>query len=156
MKDNIFKTRKNIAVGFTIAAGFTLVEMMIVVAIIGILAAIAVPSYSHYVERTNLATAKNELVELVAEMRQRKVKNLPTYSVTGLNSLVNGKRTVADGNYQLQAVVTGGDINTFYIYLKPNRSGFTKSLYITAAGQVFECPSMAAASNKSGCTRINS
>lgn len=150
MKSNILLQKRG-----SIFAGFTLVEMMIVVAIIGILAAIAVPSYSHYVERTNLATAKNELVELAAEMRQRKVKNLPTYSIGGLNSLLNAKRTVANGNYELESNTTDGKINTFYIYLKPNRSGFTKSLYITAAGEVFECPSVAAASNRSGCTKIN-
>lgn len=150
MKKNILSQK----IGKT-SAGFTLIEMVIVVAIIGILAAIAVPSYSYYVERTNLAAAQNELVELAAEMRQRKVKNLPTYSVAGLTSLLNAKRTVANGNYELESNTTDGKINTFYIYLKPNRSGFTKSLYITAAGEVFECPSMAAASTKSGCTKIN-
>lgn len=138
-----------------ISAGFTLIEMMIVVAIIGILAAIAIPSYAHYVERTNLAVAKNELVDLASEMRQRKVKNLPTYSEAGLRSLVSSKATAADGNYKLQFSTAGGDINTFYIYLEPNRSGFTKSLYVTAAGHVFECPSVASARGKSGCSRIN-
>lgn len=50
--------------------GFTLIELMIVVAIIGILAAIAIPQYQNYIARSQVARVMSETGSLrtVAEM----------------------------------------------------------------------------------------
>jgi type IV pilus assembly protein PilE len=56
--------------------GFTLIEMMIVVAIIAVLAAIALPSYQDYVMRSNRAAATACLMEQVQFMERYYTTNL--------------------------------------------------------------------------------
>lgn len=51
-------------------SGFTLIEAMVVVAVLGILAAITVPNYSRYVTRGHLVEAGNALSEYRVRMEQ--------------------------------------------------------------------------------------
>lgn len=46
--------------------GFTLIELMIAVALVAILAAVALPSYTEYIKRSSRGAAQSELVELAA------------------------------------------------------------------------------------------
>ena len=50
--------------------GFTLIELMITVAIVGILAAIAYPSYQQYVLRSARAEAAGQLMEIAGGMER--------------------------------------------------------------------------------------
>lgn len=70
--------------------GFTLIELMITVAIVGILAAIAYPSYQNQVLKTRRATAKGCLLELAQFMERFYT---PTMSYAGATLPTTACRT---------------------------------------------------------------
>jgi type IV pilus assembly protein PilE len=88
--------------------GFSLIELMIVLAIIGILAAIGNASYKSQVERGLRADAQRTMMERAARQEQYRMNRgfyTTNLTVTGLNYPINAK--VAE-NYDINIVLVAG------------------------------------------------
>jgi len=56
-------------------AGFTLLELLLALAVVGVLSMIAVPSYQHYRERVRVAQSVNDITRMSSAISQFAVQN---------------------------------------------------------------------------------
>lgn len=84
--------------------GVTLIELMIVVAIIGIIAAVALPNYQTYVVRTNRTECQSALVQLANAMERHYTMRIPS-SYVGAAS--GGSATGSPSVFATQAPLEG-------------------------------------------------
>lgn len=80
--------------------GFTLIELMVVVAVIGILGAIAMPSYQEYVRKGRRVDAKDALIAI--QLAQEKYRGNNTAYTTDLGNL--GLTTTSTQKYYTVAI----------------------------------------------------
>lgn len=128
-------------------SGFTLIELMIVVAVVAILAAIAIPSYQDSVRKARRGQAKADLVELAQRAeRFHTVNNTYAGFFTPLDA--SDKVSPRDGNGPYYTITRDGGAdtaaNTFVLSAAP----------VAASGQTKDIRCMTLTLNQAGSKQI--
>jgi type IV pilus assembly protein PilE len=96
------------------AKGVTLIELMIVIVIIGVMAAVAVPAYSNYVRKANRADAHKVLERMAAAQARYNLNNGGVYT-TVISSLNGGFGLTTDNGHYSLAIDSTDVVKNFTI-----------------------------------------
>lgn len=113
--------------------GFTLIELMIVVVVVGILAAIAYPSYTRYVQRANETEVKGQIMEFASQLEAHRAKHF-SYKGATVASLAPG--LASNSNYQVDNPELSNNDQAYKITAQPkkNMEGWPVLIYRSGSG----------------------
>lgn len=100
-----------------VSPGFTLIELMVVVAIIGILASLAYPSYMDSVRKSNRADAKSTMLQVASQEERYYTENNVYGSMTAIGYVASSIPSQS-GRHNITLVTANAD-STYTISATP-------------------------------------
>ena len=117
--------------------GYTLLELMVVIAILAIIAAFAIPSYQNYIEKANLAEAKQQMLSFRQSIEAQK--------------LVNPRALNSTQKYTFSRMIEN---KKMYLQAVPKINGHKYGIWIDSDSSVYRCKGLtgsATATKPSNC-----
>jgi type IV pilus assembly protein PilE len=100
--------------------GFTLVELMIVVVIVGILAAIVYPSYTQHVVKANRVAAQAQMMDIANRQQQFLLANRSYVSKTDLEASGYSLPADVSARYSYAITLGAGAVPSYTITFTPS------------------------------------
>ncbi|MDX2368645.1 MAG: type IV pilin protein [Colwellia sp.] len=102
------KRMKKMSPTMTNILGFSLIELMIAVAIVGILAAVAYPSYTSFVISSNRSEGQRELLRLANLQEETFIDRRSYTTVMTVLGMTADPHITEFGNYSIDATIANG------------------------------------------------
>ena len=132
-------------------SGYTLIELMIVIAIIAVLAAFAIPAYQNYIEKANLAEAKQQMLSFRQSVEAQKLINPRASLADILRDTTNVPALNSTQKYTFSRMIEN---KKMYLQAVPKINGHKYGIWIDSDSSVYRCKGLtgsATATKPSNC-----
>ncbi len=132
-------------------SGYSLLELLIVIGIMAVIAAFVIPAYQNYIERANLAEAKQQMLSFRQAVEAQKLVNPRASLADILRDTTNVPALNSTQKYTFSRMVEN---KKMYLQAVPKISGHKYGIWIDSDSSVYRCKGLtgsATATKPSNC-----